>query len=59
MFRIKTEAEFDAAHFLNETNTQCDVLHGHRWKVIVTLKTDEFEENQQTILNKIKSFYEL
>jgi 6-pyruvoyltetrahydropterin/6-carboxytetrahydropterin synthase len=45
MFKIETSIEFDAAHFLLNTNTQCDVLHGHRWKVIVILKSEELNDN--------------
>lgn len=41
MFYIKSRVEFDAAHFLNDSNTPCDVLHGHRWKVDVTLRSEQ------------------
>lgn len=40
MFFMSSRIEFDAAHFLNGSNTPCDVIHGHRWKVDVTLKSD-------------------
>lgn len=40
MFRVQSSAEFDAAHFLLNTDTPCDVLHGHRWKLEVVLKSD-------------------
>lgn len=36
MFRIQVTREFDAAHFLLDTNTKCDQLHGHRWSVTCT-----------------------
>lgn len=40
MFRVSSRVEFDAAHFLMNTETPCDVLHGHRWCVDVILKSD-------------------
>lgn len=44
MFSIKSRVEFDSAHFLNNSNTPCDVLHGHRWKVDVTLKSENLNK---------------
>jgi len=44
MFKIETSVEFDAAHFLLETETQCDVLHGHHWKVTAILKSEELND---------------
>ncbi|WP_287585488.1 6-carboxytetrahydropterin synthase [Candidatus Borrarchaeum sp.] len=41
MFEIKVQDSFDACHFLVNTNTQCDNLHGHRWTVWVTFRSDE------------------
>lgn len=40
MFSIQSRVEFDAAHFLEGSNTPCDVTHGHRWKVDVALKSE-------------------
>lgn len=40
MFRVQSRVEFDAAHFLLNTDTPCDVLHGHRWCVDVVLKSE-------------------
>lgn len=44
MFSIKSRVEFDAAHFLEGSNTPCDVIHGHRWKVDVALKSEALNE---------------
>lgn len=44
MYKVKSRVEFDAAHFLLNSNTPCDVLHGHRWAVDVTLKSDTLTE---------------
>lgn len=44
MFYIKSRVEFDAAHFLNGSETPCDVIHGHRWKVDVSLRSDRLNK---------------
>lgn len=41
MFEVKVRDEFDGAHFLENTGTKCDDLHGHRWVVWVTLQSDK------------------
>lgn len=40
MYRVQSRVEFDGAHFLLNSNTPCDVLHGHRWVVDVILRSD-------------------
>ena len=37
MYGLKTEAAFDSAHFLTDYYGKCENLHGHRWRVEVTL----------------------
>ena len=44
MFYIQSRVEFDASHFLVDSDTPCDVIHGHRWKVDVTLKSDRLNK---------------
>ena len=41
MYGLKTEAAFDSAHFLTDYYGKCENLHGHRWRVEVTLAADE------------------
>lgn len=43
MYGLKTEAAFDSAHFLTDYYGKCENLHGHRWRVEVTLGTDELQ----------------
>ncbi len=38
MYLLETEAAFDAAHFLSNYNGKCKNIHGHRWRVIATIK---------------------
>ncbi len=45
MYILKTQHEFDAAHFLKGYDGKCSNIHGHRWKVVAevgseTLKTE-------------------
>ena len=43
MFGLNTEAAFDSAHFLTDYYGKCENLHGHRWRVEVTLAQDELQ----------------
>lgn len=40
MFKLKTAASFDSAHFLKGYEGKCSNIHGHRWTVEVTVKGD-------------------
>ncbi len=33
MYRLKTSADFDSAHFLAGYEGKCANIHGHRWKI--------------------------
>lgn len=33
MYLLKTNAEFDSAHFLSGYNGKCSNIHGHRWRI--------------------------
>jgi 6-pyruvoyltetrahydropterin/6-carboxytetrahydropterin synthase len=37
MYSIKVESHFSAAHNLREYKGKCEELHGHNWKVEVTV----------------------
>ncbi len=39
MFEILVESDFDAAHYLRGYQGKCEALHGHRFKVVATVKT--------------------
>ena len=47
MYGLKTEVEFDAAHFLTDYEGKCENLHGHRWRVVVYIEQDELQEAGQ------------
>lgn len=38
MHLITSESLFDAAHFLTNYEGKCKNIHGHRWRVVVTIK---------------------
>lgn len=44
MFEIRVESHFDAAHFLRGYQGKCEALHGHRYKVAVTLESERLNE---------------
>jgi len=43
MYCLQTEAAFDSAHFLTDYYGKCENLHGHRWRVVVTIAADELQ----------------
>ena len=43
MYGLKTEAAFDSAHFLTDYYGKCENLHGHRWRVEVTLEAESLQ----------------
>ena len=47
MYILKTEASFDSAHFLAGYNGKCSNLHGHRWKIVLEVQTEELKEDVQ------------
>jgi len=38
MYQVSVEGHFDAAHYLRNYGGKCENLHGHRFKVVVSLK---------------------
>ena len=43
MYELNCEAAFDSAHFLTDYYGKCENLHGHRWRVEVTIQADELQ----------------
>jgi 6-pyruvoyltetrahydropterin/6-carboxytetrahydropterin synthase len=50
MYQVSVEGHFDAAHYLRDYGGKCENLHGHRFKVVVSLQTKK--------LNKIGLAYD-
>lgn len=44
MYQVSVEGHFDAAHYLRDYGGKCENVHGHRFKVVVSLKTTRLNE---------------
>ncbi|MGE5558980.1 MAG: 6-carboxytetrahydropterin synthase QueD [Bacillota bacterium] len=44
MYEVSVSDHFDAAHFLRGYKGKCEALHGHRWKVEVSVRTGCIDE---------------
>lgn len=44
MYRLKTEAHFDSAHFLTDYYGKCENLHGHQWKMVVYIQAPNTQD---------------
>ena len=47
MFKIKSEVQFDMAHYLSDYNGKCANIHGHRYKLIAKLASKELHSEGQ------------
>ena len=47
MFKVKSQIEFDMAHYLSGYNGKCSNLHGHRYKLIVSIKSETLHPEGQ------------
>ncbi len=45
MYTLKTEAHFDSAHFLADYFGKCENLHGHRFKVVVSISSSTLQDS--------------
>ena len=43
MFEVRVEADFAAAHFLQDYHGKCENLHGHNYKVYAHAKGNELD----------------
>lgn len=44
MYQVTVNQSFDAAHYLRGYGGKCENMHGHRFKVAVTVETDKLGE---------------
>ena len=47
MYQLTIEQSFDSAHFLSGYIGKCGNLHGHRWRVILQVESEELREDVQ------------
>ena len=60
MFILKSEIEFDMAHFLSDYEGKCSNIHGHRYRLVVKIQKNELAKEGQdrgmvTDFNNVKS----
>ena len=48
MYILETEQSFDAAHFLSGYEGKCRNLHGHRWRIVARIATEQLSQDKQT-----------
>ena len=44
MYHVSIQTHFSAAHHLRHYHGHCENLHGHNWKVEVTVSTEQLDE---------------
>ena len=44
MYQVSVEGHFDAAHYLRDYGGKCENLHGHRFKVVVSLNVKKINK---------------
>ena len=44
MYQVSVEQHFDAAHYLRGYKGKCENVHGHRFKVVVTISRQGLDE---------------
>ncbi len=44
MYEVMIKAEFASAHNLRNYKGSCETLHGHNWKVDITVETDRLDD---------------
>lgn len=44
MYGLQAEAHFDGAHFLTDYYGKCENLHGHRWRIVATIETEQLQD---------------
>ena len=47
MFKVKSQIEFDMAHYLSGYDGKCSNIHGHRYKLIVSVKSETLHQEGQ------------
>lgn len=55
MFEIYVQEQFDAAHFLPKHKGKCSYLHGHCWKIEVTVRSEKLKDGMVSDFDDIKS----
>lgn len=54
MFDLSVEAQFSSAHQLRGYKGKCEALHGHNWRVQVTISSEKLDD-----IGMVLDFHEL
>ena len=49
MYRLSVEGEFSSAHSLRDYSGKCAKVHGHNWKVRLTVCTENLDERGMAV----------
>jgi len=49
MYQASIQTQFSAAHFLRNYKGKCENLHGHNWKVEVTVSSETLDDTGMVI----------
>ncbi|HAH97128.1 MAG TPA: 6-carboxytetrahydropterin synthase QueD [Firmicutes bacterium] len=44
MYEVTVSAHFDSAHYLREYHGRCENLHGHRWQVEASVRSNKLNQ---------------
>ena len=44
MFTLKSEIQFDTAHYLSGYQGKCKNIHGHRYRLVVKVSSQDLHE---------------
>lgn len=47
MFKVKSEIQFDMAHYLSGYDGKCSNIHGHRYRLVVSIKSETLHQEGQ------------
>lgn len=47
MFQLKSEVQFDMAHFLHGYDGKCANIHGHRYRLVATFASETLQQSGQ------------
>ena len=47
MFTLKSEIQFDMAHYLSGYEGKCNNIHGHRYRLVVKVSSETLHEEGQ------------
>lgn len=47
MFKIRSEVQFDMAHYLSGYQGKCANIHGHRYRLVVTFSSEDLHTDGQ------------